>query len=201
MTGLKDISETIPRYRMDKAFYDRVKASPKRKLVDKFTIPPHSGRGAVVKGGQAFRVVNTEGPQVGDVALWNAHNYKEQMSSARTWQMAGYVIRPFSRVWSDAPWLRPMVTCTEDTVVTLPKGSRLSPPLCPNPLLYRVYGSAHRAARSKLVPFEPLAGHRAVRPQRGKHPRQPQRLQQIPHRSGHRKSLRCRCRLQTRGFH
>ena len=123
MTGLKDISETIPRYRMDKAFYDRVKASPKRKLVDKFTIPPHSGRGAVVKGGQAFRVVNTEGPQVGDVALWNAHNYKEQMSSARTWQMAGYVIRPFSRVWSDAPWLRPMVTCTEDTVVTLPKGS------------------------------------------------------------------------------
>ena len=111
-----------PRYQLDKAFYDRVRAArPNIKLVEKFNIPGRSGRGLHVKKGQTFRFVTVEGPQIGDVTFWNAHNSKEYFNATRTWAVEGFVIGVYSRLWSEVPWFRPMATCVEDTVIPNPE--------------------------------------------------------------------------------
>ena len=110
-----------PRYQLDKSFYDKVRAAkPNYSLVDKFNVAPFSGRGFNVKRGQTFRFVTVEGPQVGDVNLWDAHNRKEYLGGTRTWALEGFVIVVGRRLWSDVPWLRPMATCIEDTVIAAP---------------------------------------------------------------------------------
>ena len=124
MVTFRDISTSQPRLRLDRTFYDKVRAGRSHyKLVDKFIIPPNNGRGFIVSRGQTFRIIQAEGPQVGDVTFWNAHNPKEFFSTPRTWMMKGWFLNMYSRLWSDVPWLRPMATCTEDTVVTKPPGS------------------------------------------------------------------------------
>ncbi len=124
MLPMRDTSNLHFRYQLDRDFYARVRAAkPQYKLVEKFTIPPYSGQGFIVKSGQAFRVIEEEGPQIGDVALWNAHDPREVISATHTWELEGWVVRVYSRLWSVPPWLRPMATCIEDTVVTMPPGS------------------------------------------------------------------------------
>jgi len=113
----QDLTEKQPAYRLDKSFYDKVRAaSSQRAPVDRFVIPPYSGRGFMVKKGQTFRVIEETGPQIGDVAFWNAHNPRECFSAMRSWLVEGWVIRPYTRLWSELPWFRPMMTCVEDTV-------------------------------------------------------------------------------------
>lgn len=110
-----------PRFQMDKAFYEKVRAAkPEYKLVEKIIVPPFSGQGVNVKKGQTFRFVAVDGPQIGDVALWNGHNTKEYFVATRTWVLEGFVIVVGSRLWSDVPFLRPMATCIEDTVINQP---------------------------------------------------------------------------------
>ena len=122
MAASDDESGIQPKFRLDKAFYDKVRAAtPQFKLVDKFIIPAFSGSGFIVNKGQTFRVIQEEGPQVVDVAFWNNHNRKETFSSTRTWEVEGWFIKVNTRLWSQLPWFRPMATCTEDTVV--PQGS------------------------------------------------------------------------------
>jgi uncharacterized protein YcgI (DUF1989 family) len=113
---LKDVEDPSiqhSRYRLDKAFYDGVRTA-ERRLVEKLVVAPFSGRGFVVRRGQTFRVIEEEGPQVGDVAFWNADDPKETLSCLRTWEMEGWLVKPYSRLWSDVPWLRPMATCIDD---------------------------------------------------------------------------------------
>ena len=113
-----------PRYQLDESFYDRVRAAkPGYVLVDKFDVPPLSGRGFIVTKGQTFRFVTVEGPQIGDVALWNSDDPGEYFGATRTWVLEGFVINVGTRLWSDVPRLRPMETCIEDTVVFEPPDS------------------------------------------------------------------------------
>ena len=117
MVEVRDLSVQQPAYQLDTAFYESVQAArPRYKLVDKYVIPPFSGRGSVVQKGQTFRVIQVEGPQIGDVTFWNLHNPKERFSSLRTWDVEGWFLKVFTRVWSDVPWLRPMVTCVDETL-------------------------------------------------------------------------------------
>jgi len=109
-----------PRYRVDTGFYDKVRAT-NRQLVERFIVSPYNGRGFNVKRGQTFRVIEEEGPQVGDVAFWNADNPMETLSCLRTWEVDGWWLKVDGRLWSDVPWFRPMVTCIEDTTA-LAKG-------------------------------------------------------------------------------
>ena len=117
MATVRDLSLQHPHYQSDKAFYDRVRAAkPQYELVDKFIIPSFSGRGFIVKKGQSFRAIQEEGPEVGDVAFYHLHNPKESFSSLRTWEMEGFFLRVYSRMWSDVPYFRPMATCIEETL-------------------------------------------------------------------------------------
>jgi uncharacterized protein len=119
VADLVDLSSQQPPYQLDKAFYDRIREAKSRyRLADKFVIPPYSGRAVIVSKGQTFRVSQQEGAQIGDVALWNAHNPKEFFSSTRTWAMEGWFLRPYSRLWSNVPWFRPLATCVEETLDT-----------------------------------------------------------------------------------
>ncbi len=113
-----------PRFALDQSFYQKVRVSKGQDMpVDKFEVPPFSGRGLKVTKGQTFRLVTVEGPQIGDVALWNAHNVEEYFGATRTWTIDGFIINVGTRLWSNVPWLRPMATCIEDTVVIEPPDS------------------------------------------------------------------------------
>ncbi|KAI7976922.1 hypothetical protein EIK77_010153 [Talaromyces pinophilus] len=48
-----------------------------RRLENRFTIAPCSGQAWVVRAGQVCRISTPEGPQVGDLNIWNAHNPRE----------------------------------------------------------------------------------------------------------------------------
>jgi len=118
MSGWLDLSEKQLPYQLDRAFYDAVRAArPQYALVHKLTISPYSGRGFIVNKGQTFRVIEETGPQIADVAFWNAHNPEETFGAMRSWMVEGWIIRPNTRLWSVLPWFRPMMTCVEDTVI------------------------------------------------------------------------------------
>ena len=48
-----------------------------RKLVQEILVPAEYGRAFRVDKGQTMRIIAIEGPQVGDLAAFNAHNYRE----------------------------------------------------------------------------------------------------------------------------
>ncbi len=117
MSELRDFTEKHPRYSLDVKFYDEVRAAKAGyRLMDKFSVPPYSGLGFTVKKGQTFRIIEEEGPQIVDIAIWNANNHKEGFNAYRNRLIEGGVIRLYSRLWSEVPWLRPMATCIEDQV-------------------------------------------------------------------------------------
>ena len=77
-----------PPFAFDESFYGKLRtAKAQYKLVEKFDVAPFSGRGLDVKKGQTFRFVTVEGPQIGDVTLWNSHNVEEYFAASRTWVM------------------------------------------------------------------------------------------------------------------
>ena len=71
---------------VDRAFYDRF-AGVRHELVDSFEIPIRSGRAWTVPQGHLCRIVTVEGPQVGDLNVWNLHDPRERMWAARTRQL------------------------------------------------------------------------------------------------------------------
>lgn len=108
-----------PGCRLDLPFYERLRAAKDSyTLLEDFVIAPFSGRGFIVEKGCAFRVVLEDGPQVGDVAFWNRDDRYEYFSATRTSLLEGWFLRPYCRLWSDVPRLRPMATCLDDTVAT-----------------------------------------------------------------------------------
>src|SRR4051812_3350015 len=115
----RDLTRKHPRFDLDRVFYERLRAAkPSYKMTERFVVAPYSGRGFLVKKGHTFRIIEETGPQIGDVAIWNADNTNEQFSAMRTWLVDGWIIRRDTRFWSELPWFRPMATCMDDTVVT-----------------------------------------------------------------------------------
>lgn len=69
-----------------------------------------------VAAGQFFRISSVEGPQVGDLNLWNAHNLSERFYSGKSRALHGTHLTTGERMWSSFPQLRPMATITTDTL-------------------------------------------------------------------------------------
>ncbi len=105
------------RYRPELEFYESVRDGD-RDLTSEAVIPPRSGRGFEVRAGQTIRVVTKEGGQTADLLFWNANNHREIFRSGHTLCIEGWKIGEFTRLWSDVPWFRPLVTCVRDTVET-----------------------------------------------------------------------------------
>jgi uncharacterized protein len=102
---------------VDRELYRRLAdSSDDRSLVEEFVIPIRSGRAWTVRAGQLCRIVAIEGPQVGDLNLWNLHNPRERFWASRTRQLHRAHVSTFDRLWSTLPYLRPMATITADTI-------------------------------------------------------------------------------------
>lgn len=79
-------------------------------------VPPRDARCLNVPRGSFFRIVSTEGPQVGDLNLWNARDLSERFFSGKTRALHGTHISTGDRLWSSLPNMRPMATITDDTL-------------------------------------------------------------------------------------
>jgi uncharacterized protein len=79
-------------------------------------VPPRDGRAFSVAAGHFFRIVSVEGPQVGDLNLWNAHDVNERFFSGKTRALNATHVGKGDRLWSTLPFLRPLATITEDTL-------------------------------------------------------------------------------------
>jgi uncharacterized protein YcgI (DUF1989 family) len=102
---------------VDKAFYRRIaEETAGRRLVESFVIPIRTGRAWKVPAGHVFRIVAVEGPQVGDLNLWNLDNPRERLWASRTRQLQAAHVTVFDRLWSTLPYLRPMATITSDSL-------------------------------------------------------------------------------------
>ncbi len=79
-------------------------------------ISPRDARCFRVASGQFFRITSIEGPQVGDLNLWNANDLSERFYSGKTRALHGTHLSTGDRMWSSFPALRPMATITTDTL-------------------------------------------------------------------------------------
>lgn len=108
---------------VDRPFYERLGATDRRTLVQKIVVPIRTGQAWVVRKGQLSRVVALEGPQVCDFNAWNLHNPRERFWAARSRQFEGAHVTVGNRLWSCLPYLRPILTFTEDTLPRTPTAS------------------------------------------------------------------------------
>lgn len=84
--------------------------------VSEITVPPRDARTFEVPAGFFFRIVSVDGPQVGDLNLWNAHDLSEHFFSGKTRQLHATHVSTGDRLWSSLPGLRPLATITHDTL-------------------------------------------------------------------------------------
>ncbi|WP_170372231.1 urea carboxylase-associated family protein [Ruegeria arenilitoris] len=79
-------------------------------------VPPRDARCFEVPAGHFFRITSVEGPQVGDLNLWNLHDLNERFYSGKTRALHGTHVTTGERLWSSFPFLRPMATIVADTL-------------------------------------------------------------------------------------
>ena len=85
-------------------------------LVSVHVAPPRGACTFEVPAGHLFRIVCPQGPQVGDLNLWNAHDLRERFWSGKTRQLHATHLGVGQSMWSCLPWLRPMATIVHDTL-------------------------------------------------------------------------------------
>lgn len=69
-----------------------------------------------VPAGHFFRITSVEGPQVGDLNLWNRDDLSERFYSGKTRALHGTHISTGERMWTSFPAMRPMATILEDSL-------------------------------------------------------------------------------------
>lgn len=84
--------------------------------VAELVVPPRDARAFIVPAGHLFRIVSIEGPQVGDLNVWNAHDLSEHFFSGKTRALHATHVSTGDRLWSTLPHLRPLATITHDTL-------------------------------------------------------------------------------------
>lgn len=105
-------NETLPV--PDMAFYAAARKTAQK--VDEVLVAPRDAACFKASAGQLFRISSVEGPQVGDLNLWNAHDLSERFYSGKTRALHGTHLTTGQRMWSSFPHLRPMATITSDTL-------------------------------------------------------------------------------------
>ncbi|MDF1709114.1 MAG: DUF1989 domain-containing protein [Paracoccaceae bacterium] len=79
-------------------------------------VPPRDAATFRVPAGGFFRISSIDGPQVGDLNLWNADDLGERFYSGKTRALHGTHVTTGQRLWSSFPGLRPMATIVADTL-------------------------------------------------------------------------------------
>jgi len=104
--------EQLPKY--DHHFYQ----SARKQLTktDEVIVAPRDGAAFKVPAGHFFRISSIQGPQVGDLNLFNANNLEEHFYSGKTRQLQASHLTTGDRLWSNMPNIRPIATITHDTL-------------------------------------------------------------------------------------
>ncbi len=79
-------------------------------------VPPREAASIEVPAGHFLRIVSVEGPQVGDLNLFNSADLSERFYSGKTRALHGTHVSTGDRLWSSFPYLRPMATVVRDTL-------------------------------------------------------------------------------------
>lgn len=109
---------------VDRDLYDRIAAAG-RTLTQEFELPIRSGQAWEVPAGAIVRIEAVEGPQVGDLNIWNLHNPRERFWAARTRQLQRSSMTTYDRFWSTLPYLRPLATVVGDSLADHPDAAVL----------------------------------------------------------------------------
>ncbi|WP_417525439.1 urea carboxylase-associated family protein [Marinovum sp.] len=91
-------------------------AAADARKVSEVLVPPREARCFEAKAGQVVRITSVEGPQVGDLNLWNAQDLGERFFSGKTRALHGTHVTTGDRLWSSLPHLRAMATVIGDTL-------------------------------------------------------------------------------------
>ena len=106
---------------IDPSFYDRIaERETERSLANRLVVQPRSGLAWEVRAGQVCRITTVDGPQAGDLNVWNLVNPRERFWAARSRQLEGTHVTTHSRLWSTRPYHRPMLTIIRDTLPSEP---------------------------------------------------------------------------------
>ncbi len=86
------------------------------KKKNEILISPRDAKTFEVKKGEFFRIESVEGPQVGDLNLFNLDNYEEKFYSGKTRALYGTHLSVGDKMFSNFPYLRSLATITWDTL-------------------------------------------------------------------------------------
>jgi uncharacterized protein len=78
--------------------------------------PPREAASIRLPAGHFLKITSVDGPQVGDLNLFNAHDLTERFFSGKTRALHGTHVTTGDRLWSNLPFLRPMATVVADTL-------------------------------------------------------------------------------------
>ncbi len=96
------------------SLYQKVRNESKE--ISQVIVPPREAKCFDVHAGQFFRIECIEGPQVGDLNLFQANNLQEKFYSGKTRALYGTHLSTGDQMWSCFPYLRPLATITWDTL-------------------------------------------------------------------------------------
>jgi len=105
-------NEALPKPNLK--FYHSLRNGAKKTA--KVIVPARDAASFTVPAGHFFRITSVEGPQVGDLNLWNAQDLSERFFSGKTRALHGTHVTTGERLWSSLPHLRPMATIVDDTL-------------------------------------------------------------------------------------
>jgi uncharacterized protein YcgI (DUF1989 family) len=100
---------------VDEALYETIRTSP-RIPISSIILPIRSGTAFPCPAKSIIRISTPEGPQVGDLNIWNLHNPRERFWASRTKQLHSSHVSVGDRLWSCLPYMRPLVTIIADTL-------------------------------------------------------------------------------------
>ena len=86
------------------------------KQIDEVIVPPRDAKTFNVNSGNFFRIESIEGPQVGDLNLFQAENLDEKFYSGKTRALYGTHVSVGDKMLSSFPYLRSLATITWDTL-------------------------------------------------------------------------------------
>ncbi|MAM63938.1 DUF1989 domain-containing protein [Maritimibacter sp. UBA3975] len=104
--------ETLPK--PDLSLYASARATARKTA--EVIVPPRDAATFSAPAGSFFRITSVEGPQVGDLNLWNAADLSERFYSGKTRALHGTHLTTGERMWSSFPGMRPMATIVADTL-------------------------------------------------------------------------------------
>ncbi|WP_373236790.1 urea carboxylase-associated family protein [Cohaesibacter celericrescens] len=105
-------TETLPK--PDLALYQAARVGAEK--VAEVIVPPRDAASIEVPEGHFLRIVSIEGPQVGDLDLFNSKDLSERFYSGKTRALHGTHVTIGDQLWSNFPFMRPIATVVDDTL-------------------------------------------------------------------------------------